>query len=131
MRFVDDGDSSPEPPDPAPASIRTSAGFASVSTSSARSTVSAALVAHAGTVSLTLALSDAHDAELTVSLLVLDEDPPRIVLGSDVLAARAADVLFSQNRLVLRADDGRRVSVPFSRPPTPPPVRGQCARACI
>lgn len=39
-----------------------------------------------------------------------------IFLGSDIIAAHMGDVLFSQSQLLLHAEDGRKVYVPFYRP---------------
>ncbi|TGZ76686.1 hypothetical protein EX30DRAFT_375287 [Ascodesmis nigricans] len=62
-------------------------------------------------------------ARLTVEFSVLTqragkcrEDGIGIFIGSDIMAAHMGDVLFSQNRLVLHVDDGRKVYIPFIRP---------------
>ena len=57
---------------------------------------------------------------LTVRFLVRETDPTdesiQIILGSDVLRAHNADILFSQDKLLLVDDDRNRVSVPLVRP---------------
>lgn len=40
----------------------------------------------------------------------------QIFLGSDVISAYACDVLFSQSKIFLHVDDGRKVFIPFIRP---------------
>jgi hypothetical protein len=46
------------------------------------------------------------------------ESEVRIFLGSDVIASHMGDVLFSQNKVFLTVDDGRKVFIPFTRPHT-------------
>ena len=60
---------------------------------------------------------------MTVSFEVTGvEGPPinqptiRIYIGSDALRAHSADILFSQNTMVLYGDDRSRLRVPFIRP---------------
>lgn len=52
------------------------------------------------------------------TLQTMNSDPSglQIVLGSDILRARNADVLFSQDRLTLFDDDRNRLAVPLVRP---------------
>ncbi|KAI5821033.1 hypothetical protein BZA77DRAFT_300594 [Pyronema omphalodes] len=60
---------------------------------------------------------------ITVDFIVLPICQPksqqseiRVFLGSDVISAHMVDVLFSQSRVFLTCDDGRKVQVPFVRP---------------
>lgn len=45
-----------------------------------------------------------------------DRKPVRIFIGSDALRAHCADILFSQNTMVLYGNDRDRLRVPFVRP---------------
>ncbi|KAL7271477.1 hypothetical protein RUND412_005761 [Rhizina undulata] len=69
--------------------------------------------------------SQAQLPRLTVQFTVVPNQQPKcknneveIFLGSDVLSAHMGDVLFSQNKVLLHVDDGRKMFVPFSRPDT-------------
>jgi hypothetical protein len=42
--------------------------------------------------------------------------PIRVFLGSDTLRAHNADIMFSQNSMILYGDDHNKISVPFVRP---------------
>jgi len=61
---------------------------------------------------------------LTVEFAILPVRAPkskegekiRIFIGSDVIASHMGDVLFSQSKIFLYVDDGRKVFVPFIRP---------------
>ena len=61
---------------------------------------------------------------LTVEFTILSVRAPkskegekiRIFIGSDILASHMGDVLFSQSKVFLYVDDGRKVFVPFIRP---------------
>ncbi|KAA8908347.1 hypothetical protein FN846DRAFT_777390 [Sphaerosporella brunnea] len=61
---------------------------------------------------------------LTAEFLVLPVPQPksraeetiRIFIGSDVLASHMGDLLFSQSKVFLHVEDGRKVFVPFIRP---------------
>ncbi|RCI15627.1 hypothetical protein L249_3353 [Ophiocordyceps polyrhachis-furcata BCC 54312] len=59
---------------------------------------------------------------MTVAFEVIGMDQPsdpraiRIYIGSDALRAYSADVLFSQNKMVLFGNDRHRLQVPFVRP---------------
>lgn len=57
---------------------------------------------------------------VTIRFLVRDVDPNddsiQIILGSDVLRAHSADVMFSQDKMVMLDDDRNRVSIPLVRP---------------
>lgn len=61
---------------------------------------------------------------LTVEFTILPVRAPkskegekiRIFIGSDVIASHMGDVLFSQSKVFLHVDDGRKVFVPFIRP---------------
>lgn len=57
---------------------------------------------------------------LTIRFLVRDVDPDdksiQIILGSDVLRSHNADVLFSQDKIIMVDDERNKVSVPLVRP---------------
>jgi hypothetical protein len=61
---------------------------------------------------------------VTVEFMVLpvplpkskEEEMIRIFIGSDVIASHMGDILFSQSKIILHVDDGRKVFVPFIRP---------------
>lgn len=57
---------------------------------------------------------------LTLHFLVRETNPAdetiQIILGSDVLRSHNADILFSQDKLLLVDDDRNRVSIPLVRP---------------
>ncbi|KAL9106230.1 MAG: hypothetical protein Q9227_008698 [Pyrenula ochraceoflavens] len=57
---------------------------------------------------------------LSVKLLVTESDESdktiQIILGSDVLRSRNADVLFSQERLLIFDDDRNKLAIPLVRP---------------
>lgn len=57
---------------------------------------------------------------LTIRFLVRDVDPNdqsiQIVLGSDVLRSHNADILFSQDRIIMADDERHKVSIPLVRP---------------
>ena len=54
--------------------------------------------------------------DFTIQTMHSDPNGLQIVLGSDILRARSADVLFSQDRLTLFDDDRNRLAVPLVRP---------------
>ena len=54
--------------------------------------------------------------DFTIQTMHSDPNGLQIVLGSDILRARSADVLFSQDRLTLSDDDRNRLAVPLVRP---------------
>ena len=57
---------------------------------------------------------------ITIRFIVRDEDVDdssiQIIVGSDVLRARNADILFSQDKVHMSDDERNRVSVPLVRP---------------
>ncbi|KAF3392540.1 hypothetical protein F1880_008714 [Penicillium rolfsii] len=57
---------------------------------------------------------------LTIRFLVRetapDDETIQIVLGSDVMRSHNADILFSQDKVIMSDDDRNRVSVPLVRP---------------
>ncbi|KAL2807659.1 hypothetical protein BJX63DRAFT_436869 [Aspergillus granulosus] len=57
---------------------------------------------------------------LTIRFLVYNADPSdnsvQIILGSDVLRAHNADILFSQDKIIMVDDDRNKVSIPLVRP---------------
>ncbi|KAA8650431.1 uncharacterized protein ATNIH1004_003117 [Aspergillus tanneri] len=57
---------------------------------------------------------------LTIRFLVRDVDPRdpsvQIVIGSDVLRSHNADVLFSQDKIIMVDDERNKVSIPLVRP---------------
>ncbi|KAL2831580.1 hypothetical protein BJY01DRAFT_108247 [Aspergillus pseudoustus] len=57
---------------------------------------------------------------LTIRFLVYTPDPNdnsvQIILGSDVLRAHNADILFSQDKIIMVDDDRNKVSIPLVRP---------------
>ncbi|KAL2800182.1 hypothetical protein BJX66DRAFT_181076 [Aspergillus keveii] len=57
---------------------------------------------------------------LTIRFLVYHADPNdhslQIILGSDVLRAHNADILFSQDKIIMVDDDRNKVSIPLVRP---------------
>lgn len=57
---------------------------------------------------------------LTIRFLVRDGDPNdqsiQIILGSDVLRSHNADVLFSQDKIIMVDDERNRISIPLVRP---------------
>lgn len=62
-------------------------------------------------------------ARLTVDFVIMPvgtsksrDDKIRIFIGSDVIASHMGDVLFSQSKIFLHVDDGRKVFIPFIRP---------------
>ncbi|KAJ5824602.1 hypothetical protein N7447_006942 [Penicillium robsamsonii] len=46
----------------------------------------------------------------------VDNDSIQVIIGSDVMRAHNADILFSQDKLIMVDDDHNRVSVPLVRP---------------
>jgi hypothetical protein len=56
------------------------------------------------------------NADFMVQEMIDDMDTIQIVLGSDVLRAKSADVIFSQEKLLLLDEDRNRLSVPLVRP---------------
>ncbi|KAM0238771.1 hypothetical protein ACHAPO_003745 [Fusarium lateritium] len=55
-----------------------------------------------------------------------DRKTIRIYLGSDVLRAHSADILFSQNTMTLRGDERERLQIPFVRPEDESTFRNIC-----
>ncbi|CEI39365.1 unnamed protein product [Fusarium venenatum] len=55
-----------------------------------------------------------------------DRKAIRIYLGSDVLRAHSADILFSQNTMTLRGDERERLQIPFVRPEDESTFRNIC-----
>lgn len=57
---------------------------------------------------------------LTIRFLVHHVDPgdssAQIILGSDILRAHNADILFSQDKIIMIDDDRNKVSIPLVRP---------------
>ncbi|KAL3467147.1 hypothetical protein BJX64DRAFT_283873 [Aspergillus heterothallicus] len=57
---------------------------------------------------------------LTIRFLVYNANPRdnsvQIILGSDVLRAHNADILFSQDKIIMVDDDRNKVSIPLVRP---------------
>ncbi|OJJ50563.1 hypothetical protein ASPZODRAFT_148052 [Penicilliopsis zonata CBS 506.65] len=57
---------------------------------------------------------------VTVRFIVRDLDPSdttvQIILGSDVLRSHNADVLFSQDKIIMVDDDRNKISIPLVRP---------------
>ncbi|KAI9927674.1 hypothetical protein ASPWEDRAFT_176156 [Aspergillus wentii DTO 134E9] len=57
---------------------------------------------------------------LTIRFLVRDVDPNdasiQIILGSDVLRSHNADVLFSQDKIIMVDDERNKISIPLVRP---------------
>jgi hypothetical protein len=57
---------------------------------------------------------------LTIRFLVRETNPEdetiQIILGSDVMRSHNADILFSQDKIIMSDDDRNRVSVPLVRP---------------
>ncbi|KAL4726187.1 hypothetical protein ACLX1H_006864 [Fusarium chlamydosporum] len=56
----------------------------------------------------------------------VDRKAIRIFLGSDVLRAHSADILFSQNTMTLRGDERERLQIPFVRPEDENTFRNIC-----
>ncbi|KAJ4268651.1 hypothetical protein NW762_002718 [Fusarium torreyae] len=56
----------------------------------------------------------------------VDRKAIRIYLGSDALRAHSADILFSQNTMILRGDERERLQVPFVRPENEAMFRNIC-----
>ncbi|KAH7188481.1 uncharacterized protein B0J16DRAFT_94845 [Fusarium flagelliforme] len=56
----------------------------------------------------------------------VDRKAIRIYLGSDVLRAHSADILFSQNTMTLRGDERERLQIPFVRPEDENTFRNIC-----
>ena len=54
--------------------------------------------------------------DFTLQTMSSEPNGLQIVLGSDILRARNADILFSQDRLTLFDDDRNRLAVPLARP---------------
>ncbi|EAL93190.1 hypothetical protein KXV70_001197 [Aspergillus fumigatus] len=57
---------------------------------------------------------------LTIRFLVRDMDPNdpsiQIILGSDVLRSHNADILFSQDKIIMVDDERNKISIPLVRP---------------
>ncbi|KAG2411522.1 hypothetical protein HFD88_009078 [Aspergillus terreus] len=57
---------------------------------------------------------------LTIRFLIRDVDPTdpsiQIVIGSDVLRSHNADILFSQDKMIMVDDERNKISVPLVRP---------------
>lgn len=67
---------------------------------------------------------------LTVRFLVRDVEPNdetiQIILGSDVLRAHNADILFSQDKIIMVDDERNKVSIPLVRPENDSVFRSLC-----
>lgn len=67
---------------------------------------------------------------LTIRFLVRNVDPNdqsiQIVLGSDVLRSHNADILFSQDKIIMVDDERNKVSIPLVRPENDTVFRSLC-----